>query len=308
MSIRKQIWRNLTDLQTLRYGETVHTFLTDESKVADADKLAYSMLVPFFHGGYRSWNEWGHERINDPKDIHVEPGDVIVRIPELPHFEQPNVLIYLGNGKYLNGGETVQITEEPELVRCLLLDVFYNLRPTLAYDDLHALPALTAPTPAEESKFTDVKENDWFCTYVNDLAASGAVNGMTETTFAPNDTLTYGQALKLITLALGEAEPAKSGSHWASGYLTLAKEKKWLSEDVPLDEAITRLALCRIAAKARGFTSLPKKNPFTDTADDAVLALNKAGVISGMTATTFCPDQLLTRAQIAKIIWMLQTV
>ncbi|MBR3850244.1 MAG: S-layer homology domain-containing protein, partial [Oscillospiraceae bacterium] len=153
-----------------------------------------------------------------------------------------------------------------------------------------------------------VKEGDWFCTYVKDLAADGTVSGMTETTFAPNGTLTYGQALKLIVLALGEAEPAKSGAHWASGYLTFAKEKGWLTEDVPLDGAITRLALCKIAAKARGFSAQPEKNPFTDTKDEAVLALNNAGVIDGMTAETFCPDELLTRAQIAKIIWMLQTV
>ena len=304
----KQIWKNLTELQTLRYGEKLHVFLTDAEKVADADKLAFSMLVPTFHGGYKSWNEWGHERINDPKDIHVEAGDVIVRIPELPKFAEPDVLIYLGNGKYLNGGKTVQIVEEPELVKSLLLDVFCCLRPTLAYDDLHTLTELPAPAPAVENKFTDVKEGDWFCTYVKDLAADGTVSGMTETTFAPNGTLTYGQALKLIVLALGEAEPAKSGTHWASGYLTFAKEKGWLTEDVPLDGAITRLALCKIAAKARGFSAQPEKNPFTDTKDEAVLALNNAGVIDGMTAETFCPDELLTRAQIAKIIWMLQTV
>ena len=52
--------------------------------------------------------------------------------------------------------------------------------------------------------------------------------------------------------------------------------------------------------------------PYFVTVDPTALpedpALNMVGVIAGMTETTFCPDELLTRAQIAKIIWMLQTV
>ena len=68
------------------------------------------------------------------------------------------------------------------------------------------------------------------------------------------------------------------------------------------------IELCRIAAKAKGLTEQPASNPFTDTDDKDVLALNKAGVISGMSATEFKPNGLLTRAQIAKIIWTLRKV
>ena len=75
-----------------------------------------------------------------------------------------------------------------------------------------------------------------------------------------------------------------------------------------LDNAITRLELCKIAAKAKGLTEQPASNPFKDTSDPDVLALNKAGVINGMTATEFQPNGLLTRAQISKIIWVLRSV
>ena len=111
--------------------------------------------------------------------------------------------------------------------------------------------------------------------------------------------------MPLIALAVGEKEPQKAGTHWASGYLTLAKEKKWLSKDVDLDAAITRLELCKIAAKAKTILTQPEKNPFKDTMDKDVLALNKVGVINGMSDTKFEPNGLLTRAQIAKIIWTL---
>ena len=182
--------------------------------------------------------------------------------------------------------------------------VYYALDGGAAVD-FRVTGTMTAPA---KLKFTDVKESDWYYAYVKDLVADGTVSGMTETTFAPNGNLTCGQALKLVALAVGEKEPAKSGTHWASGYLTLAKSKGWLTEDVNPDGAITRLQLCRIAAKAKKLTAQPEKNPFTDTADRDVLALSKAGVISGMTATEFKPEGLLTRAQIAKIIWTLRKI
>ena len=168
------------------------------------------------------------------------------------------------------------------------------------------VPAAFTASAEGKFKFTDVKPGDWYYSYVKDLCEAGLISGMTETTFVPDGTLTCGQALKLITLAVGEAEPAKSGSHWASGYLTLAKSKGWLAEDVDPDDSITRLAFCKIAAKAAKLSRQPEKNPFTDTNDPDVLALGKAGIINGMTATQFRPDNSLTRAQISKIIWELR--
>ena len=69
-----------------------------------------------------------------------------------------------------------------------------------------------------------------------------------------------------------------------------------------LNANISRLSFCQIAAKAKGLTAQPAVNPFTDCKDADVLALVNAGIINGMTATTFAPDSVLTRAQITKII------
>lgn len=159
---------------------------------------------------------------------------------------------------------------------------------------------------AGAAKFTDVKTTDWYYGYVRDLAADGIINGMTETTFAPNGTLTYGQALKLIALTAGADEQPAAGGHWAGGYLALAKKNGWLSQDVDLNTGISRLAFCQIAAKSQNLTKQPASNPFQDTADPDVLALVNAGVINGMSATTFAPNATLTRAQIAKIVWCIK--
>ena len=152
--------------------------------------------------------------------------------------------------------------------------------------------------------FTDVQETDWFYDYVSFMYAKKIINGTTGTTFKPHDILTYGQALKLIAISLGEAEQP-AGSHWATGYLLLAKDKNWLADDVDLDAPISRLELCRIVAKAKGLTEQPAENPFKDTDDTSVLALVNAGVISGMAIDIFAPNQPLTRAQITKIITQL---
>ena len=306
----QQVVKKLIKEVASRSGRKSHCF-KEPGEVAAEDLTTYQMMVPQLWGGNGIWYEWAKDHCFDPRDMHLEPGDVIVRASSLIGVAPSDQLVYLGNGKYLSydkTGKSYPLVEEPQFVDCLSKKCFYVLRPTLAYDDVHTLPALAAPVTAKEFKFTDVKESDWFYTYVKDLVLDGTVNGMTPTTFEPNGTLTYGQALKLIALAVGEPEPAKNGTHWASGYLALAKEKKWLTNTVNLDGTITRLALCRIAAKAKNLTEQPASNPFTDTDSKDVLALNKAGVINGMTATTFQPEGKLTRAQISKIIWTLRKV
>ena len=308
----RQISKKLIKSITVRSGKKTHCFKAKDEVDAE-DLTAYQTLVPAFWYGTRICYEWGIERCTDPRDMHLEPGDVICLCPNdsLLSVAPTSQIVYLGSGKYLKYNKSDKgylIVEEPELVSYVVQPLFYVLRPTLAYDDVHALPALAEPLQAAGFKFKDVKESDWFYPYVKELVADGTVSGMSETEFQPNGTLTYGQALKLIALAVGEKEPVKSGSHWANGWLALAKRKGWLNGNVNLDGTITRLQLCRIAAKAKGLTAQPESNPFKDTSDKDVLALNKAGVISGMTATEFKPEGLLTRAQISKIIWTLRKV
>ena len=197
----EQVIKNMVEPKTL--GDKTTNVFKEKSAIAAADQLAYATLVPMFHGGKNIWNEWGHDCCRDPKDIHVEPGDVIVRTNDITACTADSTLVYLGGGKYVTvDGETLAIKEEPELVQSIPFRAFYALRPTLVYDDIHNGSA--SVQAGSGLAFTDVKESDWYYTYVKDLVADGTVNGMTATTFAPNGTLTYGQALKLITLGVGE--------------------------------------------------------------------------------------------------------
>ncbi|MBQ7254994.1 MAG: S-layer homology domain-containing protein [Oscillospiraceae bacterium] len=246
------------------------------------------------------------DRTTDYKESFYEPGDFFIGLADnhttASTAKNVHTFVYLGNGKVLSASNgSTQITAfSNSLGLAFKYNVFLGFRPTLAYGDVTTeAKAITLP-------FTDVKSSDWFYTYVKDLYTDGTVSGMTATTFVPGGNLTYGQALKLIVCALGHGEQAKSGAHWASGYLTFAKDKGWLTGDVNLDGSISRLNFCKIAAKAKNLTAQPESNKFTDTSDPDVLALNHAGVVGGMSETTFAPDSTLTRAQISKIISLLR--
>jgi len=161
---------------------------------------------------------------------------------------------------------------------------------------------------AGAAKFTDVRTADWFFPYVRDLTADGTIAGQTATIFNPNGNLTYGAALKLLNVSvLGKDAGNAASGHWAMNYLNEAVAAGWTDADAAkLDAPITREVFCQIAAKAKNYTEQPASNPFKDTSDPGVLAMVQAGVISGMSADTFAPNGVLTRAQIAKIIWCMK--
>ena len=160
-------------------------------------------------------------------------------------------------------------------------------------------------------KFSDVSPSAWYYQYVVEMCDAGVINGFSNGTFQPNSNVTYGQALKLIMLAAGYPAQEKTGTHWASGYLTKAKNDKLISGTVDLDAPITRLAVAQLAAKAMklGTSGLSSVKPFTDTSDVYVQALSAAGIVDGFFSggtSTYRPSNTLTRGQAATIVWRMK--
>lgn len=157
--------------------------------------------------------------------------------------------------------------------------------------------------------FKDVKASSWFGKYVIDLYNDGIINGTSATTYAPNDTLTWAAALKLLLVSSGDlkAEDA-TGADWLKNTMAKAVELGIAPEDADSKALITRLAFCQTAAKLNKLAESKTESPFTDCTDGYVMALVDAKVINGMTETTFEPSATLTRAQIAKIIYQLNLI
>ena len=160
-------------------------------------------------------------------------------------------------------------------------------------------------------QFTDMTSSTWCYKYVTELSDAKVIDGYTDGTFRPNNTVTYGQALKLIMLAAGYSAQAQTGSHPFSGYLSRAQKDGLVSGSINLDAPITRLAVAQIAAKAMKLSTsgLSSVKPFTDTSDPYVQALNAAGIVEGYFSngtSTYTPYNTPTRGQISAIVWRME--
>ena len=157
--------------------------------------------------------------------------------------------------------------------------------------------------------FTGSKTTNWAFNYVINLYEDGIINGTSATTYTPDAKLTWAQALKLLLVSSGDLKAEDAvGADWAKNTIAKAVELALVDADFSDkngDEAITRLAFCQVAAKLNKMAESKTDSKFIDCADGYVMALVDAKVIDGMTENTFEPDGLLTRAQIAKIIYLL---
>ena len=159
--------------------------------------------------------------------------------------------------------------------------------------------------------YSDISATTWCYKYVLELSDAGVISGYSDGTFRPNDTVTYGAALKLIMLAAGYDEQKPVNSNVFIGYLARAQADGLVSGSVNLNAPITRLAVSQIAAKAMGLSisNLSSVRPFTDTTDPYVQALNAAGIVEGYFSngtSTFKPYNTLTRGQISAIVWRME--
>ena len=154
--------------------------------------------------------------------------------------------------------------------------------------------------------FTDIKTTNWAFNYVINLYEDGIINGTSATTYTPDAKLTWAAALKLLLVSSGDLKAEDAvGADWAKNTMAKAAELALVDADADGNEAITRLAFCQVAAKLNKMAESKTDSKFIDCADGYVMALVDAKVIDGMTENTFEPDGLLTRAQIAKIIYLL---
>ncbi len=157
--------------------------------------------------------------------------------------------------------------------------------------------------------FKDVKTTSWYFNYMIHLYEDGVISGTSATTYDPNGTLTWAQALKLLLVSSGDlkAEDA-TGADWSKNTIAKAAELALVDADFDGSKAISRLEFCQIAAKLNKLAESKNDSIFTDCKDGYVMALVDAKVIDGMTENTFEPDASLTSAQIVKIIYQLNLI
>jgi hypothetical protein len=212
---------------------------------------------------------------------------------------------------YMNDAiENSQYTTQPEANVSLVSNNY-----TGKAFDASALP--TGGTSVSSNPFTDI-EGHWAKDYIVEMYKAGVINGMTETTFVPDSSVTKGQFVKLIVAALGlEVGTDGADTHWAVPYVTAAKSANLINDAIAvatkddLETPITREEMASIvasAAKYKNVTIPEAKSEFTDAASISTWATSDVdtavalGIVTGFEDSTFRPAEGATRGQAATML------
>ena len=177
----------------------------------------------------------------------------------------------------------------------------------------------TLPSSAASivNPFTDVSPYEWYYQDVMNAVGSGLINGKTETTFCPDDYLTYAEAVKLA---------ACMNQLWQTGTITLTNGSPWYQPyvDYAWSVGIVRenrswtrnasrggfMAIFADALPSHALTeinwipdgSIPDVSIYDPNAAQ-IYALYRAGIIQGIDGTHSCnPYDYIRRSEVAAIL------
>ena len=176
------------------------------------------------------------------------------------------------------------------------------------------------PTKAPiKVKFSDIDDVAWASEAIYALADKEIISGKSEGVFAPDDSITREEFVKMIVLAFG----IKSSDVYCG--LTDVDKDMWYAEYVNaayangvingvsdtqfgINMKVSRQDMAVMIARATGLTSEQRKT-FGDSemiagyAADAVGIMGALGIISGNEAGKFMPDENTKRSEAAKMIY-----
>ncbi len=183
--------------------------------------------------------------------------------------------------------------------------------------------SMTSVVFAEGSKFTDVKADSWYYEDVDNAVRLGIINGKTETTFAPDDNLTYAEAIKLAACMYqlykdGSVYLVSGGNPWYQIYVDYAKDHGIITENFfykvsNINEKATRAGYMEIFANALpdealiGINNVPDGSipdvPMVHESSISIYKLYRAGILTGVDAKHNCkPEDSIKRCEVAAII------
>lgn len=180
-------------------------------------------------------------------------------------------------------------------------------------------PSMTAPTVRLD--FSDVNTDFWASESIYYLKERGVVSGRPDGSFAPDDTITRAEFIKILCEAFGltgteEVEFSDvAADSWMHSYTAKAGGLGIIKGDdgrfMPNNQ-ITRedaaVLLYRVL-QHKGITlqmgsndAFEDSKEISDYALSEVLSLAAAKLINGMDGASFCPRQSMTRAQCAQLV------
>jgi len=186
----------------------------------------------------------------------------------------------------------------------------------------------TLVPPAPQKVFSDLSENHWAYNPIIALNKMGIINGYNDGTFKSEANITREEFAKVVVVAFGLTDNggeykafADANGHWADEYIKIAyvngvvngigNNKFGVGQKISRQDAAVMI---QRAAKAKGIelggtTQLAFKDAdaVSDYATEAVGILLNAKIINGFTDGTFKPNNSITRAETAKIVYSVIT-
>ena len=187
--------------------------------------------------------------------------------------------------------------------------------------------AVTTPNTNTNYKpdFQDLDSVEWARTAINGLAMRGMISGRDQYTFDPNANITRAEYCQILMGAInalnakGESTFADVPSTaWYYNAVSVASQLGIVSgygdgnfgpndlitrQDMALMTYKTAQIMNKSLEPVNAEITFEDSHEIADYAFEAVMTLQKAGIINGMTDTTFEPHSNATRAQSAKVIF-----
>ncbi|MBQ8759563.1 MAG: S-layer homology domain-containing protein, partial [Clostridia bacterium] len=170
---------------------------------------------------------------------------------------------------------------------------------------------------ATDKHFTDIPANAWYYSDVQNAVGNGLINGKTATTFAPEDNLTYAEAVKLAACMYklsteGNVDFVQS-SPWYMPFVEYAKANNIISKDYDWEKKTTRAEYMDIFSKALPSEKLNEVNnvpdnsipdvPMTHPYAPSIYKMYRSGIVQGSDAQFSCkPAENIKRSEVAAII------
>lgn len=184
-----------------------------------------------------------------------------------------------------------------------------------------AVPAFSVTADAKSTSFSDVKEGHHFYEGVMNLTARGVINGYTDGTYRPGENITRAQAAKILASALDlDTKNVKD-----PGFKDVKKGHRFYGEIAALVDAgvikgfndgtfrpdgnLTRSQMSQLLVLGFDFEVEKHSNlPFKDVNSghwfaNYIQTLYSNEITAGTTATTFSPDAIVTRGQVAAFVY-----
>ncbi|EFA90364.1 S-layer homology domain-containing protein [Peptoniphilus lacrimalis] len=174
---------------------------------------------------------------------------------------------------------------------------------------------LIAPTSILAKTFSDVNNNDWFYSVINELSDKGIISGYEDNTFKPQKSVSYAEFLTLLNNAIGEKQNPdyKNSEEWYNPTFDYLKNKGVIANIANPNKEISRNEMAKYLS--RGLEKLKNQKPNTTAPTtikdfnvipaeykDYVASVVNANLIRGDENHNFNGSKALSRAETAVII------